>query len=219
MPSKFAVYSFVCCIFSFSLAHAQPAPESRALIKSFSYQCPLDPADPASCGCPVGSAQGMLAQDGSVFTVTYERFIAEDGPNTNPLDARKRCQLVLELDVPRGYQFSIERLNTTGYVDLDPKTVARLAVRYKFRGANREMNLQKKYVGPLTQDFVVTDGLIDESKQLVWSKCGKAHELTITTELHAKAKGENNQGYAAIGVDLQDGLLIQTLALKARKCR
>ena len=219
MTSKFAFCSIVCCMISFSLAHAQPAPESRALIKSFSYQCPLDPADPASCGCPVGSAQGMLSLDGSVFTVTYDRFIAEDGPNTDPLDAKKLCQLVLDLDVPRGYQFSIARLNTTGYVDLDPKTVARFDVRYRFRGANREMNVKKKYVGPLAQDFGVTDGLNDENNQPVWSKCGKAHAVTITTVLHAKAKGENNQGYAAIGVDLQDGLLIQRLALKAQKCR
>ena len=133
-----------------STAMAQQAPNpSEIYIRDIYY---------SGTGCPTDSVHGMVAADGSVFTATFDQFIAMQGPNWDRLARRKSCNLTVDLHAPQGYSFSIFQLNTIGYVDLDDGTSASQKVAMRFAGdaLNKGVNFQSDFYGPASEDFFDT---------------------------------------------------------------
>ena len=190
-----------------STAMAQQAPNpSEIYIRDIYY---------SGTGCPKDSVNGMVSADGSVFTATFDQFIAMQGPNWDRLARRKSCNLTVDLHAPQGYSFSIFQLNTIGYVDLDNGTSANQKVAMRFAGdaITSGVNFVTDFYGPADEDFFDTRVVGVES--LVWSRCGGGIPLNITTTITATASGSAE---ALIGVDQQDGKLTHQYGIQWRYC-
>ena len=166
-------------------------------------------------GCPSNSLQGMISSDGTVFTATYEQFIAKQGPNWDRLDRRKSCNLTVDLHAPQGYAFALFNLNTLGFVDLDAGTAAQQKVAMRFAGdaISKGASFTNDYYGPADEEFFTTQSVITES--LVWSRCGGGIPMNITTTITATASGSAE---ALIGVDQQDGKLEHQFGIQWKLC-
>src|SRR4051794_30405876 len=58
-------------------------------------------------GCPQGTTEVAVADDNSEFTVTHHGYVVRAGGGADPVDARKNCQLALDVTVPPGFTFGI----------------------------------------------------------------------------------------------------------------
>ncbi len=192
---------------SAALAQEVPGPNpSEIYIRDIYY---------SGTGCPSQTVQGMVSADGTVFTLTYEQFIAMQGPNWDRLARRKSCNLTVDLHAPQGYSYSIFNLNTLGYVDLDDGTSAQQKVSIRFAGdaISKGAAFTRDYYGPADEDFFTTDSVVTES--LVWSRCGGGIPMNITTTITATASGAAE---ALIGVDQQDGKLTHQFGIQWKYC-
>eukprot|EP01126_Amoeba_proteus_P038757 TRINITY_DN4055_c0_g1_i7.p1 TRINITY_DN4055_c0_g1~~TRINITY_DN4055_c0_g1_i7.p1 ORF type:complete len:148 (+),score=18.76 TRINITY_DN4055_c0_g1_i7:181-624(+) len=61
----------------------------------------------AGSGCPAGSVAQVIDPSRTVFTLIFDRFIAQDGPNVDYSETTKNCQINVDLRVPQGWQYSI----------------------------------------------------------------------------------------------------------------
>lgn len=78
-------------------------------------------------GCPAGTAAVAVAPDNTAFTVTYSEYLAQVGVGARPIDARKNCQLALQVHVPEGFTYAILQPTTGATATWRP-------VRPPFRG-------------------------------------------------------------------------------------
>ncbi len=199
--AMFAVGS-VC---SSAMAQVGPDP-SEIYIRDIYY---------SGTGCPGGSVSGLVSSDGTVFTATFEQFYAMQGPSWDRTQRRKSCNLTVDLHAPQGYSYSIFRLNTLGYVDLDDGTSAEQKVMMRFAGdaITKSVSFQTPFYGPADEDFFVTNEVGIQS--LVWSRCGGGIPLNITTTITATAA---SPAEAIIGIDQQDGRLQHEYGIMWRLC-
>src|SRR5882757_6052386 len=65
-------------------------------------------------GCPKGTTEVSVADDNSEFTVIHHGYVARAGGGVDPTDARKNCQLTLDVQVPTGFTFGIIRADYRG---------------------------------------------------------------------------------------------------------
>ncbi|PPQ87811.1 hypothetical protein CVT25_008855 [Psilocybe cyanescens] len=65
----------------------------------------------AGTGCPPGTTTAAISATGKAFSLIYSSFIAQSGPGTKYSDSRKNCQATLNIQVPAGYQFSLNNAN------------------------------------------------------------------------------------------------------------
>lgn len=186
-----------------SAAQAQSPAPGQVYIRSIQYN---------GSGCPVGSVAGNVSPDKKAFTLTFAEYIADVGPQRR-ID-RKFCQLIVNLQIPQGYQFSIGTFDYRGFIALDPGTQAMHQTSYYFQGQGQTGRFNKRIFGPNFDDFFFREQVGLES--LVWSPCGAQRALNIKTSLMARSDG---RGYGLIGNDSVDGEIRQIYGLRWRRCR
>src|SRR3990167_2036184 len=153
-------------------------------------------------GCRQGSVGQMLAPDAQAFTLIFDEYVAEAGPNLKPSDARKSCQIALDLRFPQGWSFTIFTVDYRGYANLDPGTYGVQQSNYYFQGSQQNATLQSTFRGPFEDDYQIRDILGIDA--LVWSPCGETRTANIKTMLKEIAKGKKR---ALMTVDSIDGVL------------
>lgn len=108
-------------------------------------------------GCDASSATAIMTQDLNYLSVLYDRFSAQIGRGTENPDAKaieKRCTILVDINVPRGWTFDVDTIEYRGYVEIPNK----LAVAYQLataeisggKGVGFEQNL---FQGPKTQNY------------------------------------------------------------------
>lgn len=91
-------------------------------------------------GCPSGSVTSQFSDNRKIFTVTFNKYEANIGPNVQlRSDARKNCQLNLKLNYPSGFQYSVIGFVTRGYADIDAGVTAEVGSIYYFSGQSQQV--------------------------------------------------------------------------------
>src|SRR5687768_15029044 len=69
-------------------------------------------------GCPPGTVTKNVAPDRLSFSLSFSGYIAETGPNFEPSEGRRACQVTVNLKVPPGWKFAVAGFDYTGYMNL-----------------------------------------------------------------------------------------------------
>lgn len=143
------------------------APPSGVTIEGISY---------AGSGCNAGSVAGAISSDLSTVTLLYDSFIAQAGAGIQPAEARKNCQLNLQLKLPQGWQFSVFKADYRGYAFLQQGDKGVIKSTYYFSGDSSQVRCSSEG----TNDFfnkMTNIGPIDRSLP---SKPSRARTMTTT---------------------------------------
>jgi hypothetical protein len=165
-------------------------------------------------GCPHGTVEGFLSDDGSLFGLSFPAFTAEAGFGLPLSMSRKNCQLLIDLEVPRGFSFSLMDIQYQGYVEMPFGSEGFLRTNYFFTGDSESVGFSATLRGPLFGDFVAeeTTGIATTGG---WSSCEAERALNINTSIGiTRVRG----GFAMISVDSMTGSLNQLFRLKWRRC-
>jgi hypothetical protein len=68
------------------------------------------------------------------FTLEFDQFVASIGPGVAVSESRKNCQLILDLQYPQGWSYSILQTTFRGYVAIDAGVTATQEAVYYFSG-------------------------------------------------------------------------------------
>ncbi|KAK6082409.1 secreted protein [Seiridium cupressi] len=182
-----------------------PAPPSGVTIEGISY---------AGSGCNAGSVAGAISNDLSTVTLLYDSFIAQAGSGIQPAEARKNCQLNLQLKLPQGWQFSVFKADYRGYAYLQKGDKGVIKSTYYFSGDSTQVSAQQTLKGDYDDNYLKTDEFGLEST--VWSPCGEEGLLNVNSEVRVTPLNTNNT--ALLTVDSTDLKFTQIHYLQWQEC-
>jgi len=206
--------SFLVLAIALTAAIAAPsilptsAPDpSQVTIQSISY---------GGSGCPQNSVGEFLSADRSTFTLMFDGFAAQIGPTTQPSDARKYCQINLDLQYPAGFQFSVLSTTFRGYAALQTGVNATLSALYYFSGPNQaSVRTSTVFQGPNTLNYDVPSDVGFTS--VVWSPCGANWPLNLGTSVAVESVDPTKDS-GFIENDTVDGNIQFVTGIQWRSC-
>ena len=96
-------------------------------------------------GCPDKTVQGILSDDRTTLSLSFDAYTVQSGPNIPATDRRKFCQLQLKLKYPTGFQFSIFGADYRGYASLEKGVTGTTQSTYYFSGQQNQVHPSHKY--------------------------------------------------------------------------
>lgn len=124
-------------LFLASLASAAPAPQSPAVPPN--SQVEIQDVTYGGTGCPEKTVQGLLSDDRTTLTLSFDAYTVQSGPDIPASDRRKFCQLQLKLRYPGGFQYSIFGADYRGYASLEDGVSGSAQSTYYFSGQQNQV--------------------------------------------------------------------------------
>jgi len=164
-------------------------------------------------GCPDGSWDVAISEDGETFTLRFNAYEARVSPGT-AFDI-KDCQLEIALASPEGTSFSVASFTYQGFVFLEKEGMsAQQTSNYFFRREREDAANTNDMPGPKEESYMVTDEV--GPRRAGWSACRREETLKVSTRLILK-NDENQSGEGYINSAVLDGALF-TWKLLWRRC-
>lgn len=132
-------------------------------------------------GCPKGTAAIAVSPDNKAFTVTYSNYTALVGLDAKVTDARKNCQLIVQVHVPTGFTYGIVQADYRGYAQLSKGATGTEKASYYFQGMSATSAASHVFKGPLDDNWQATD--VAEIGSVSYLPCGEQRYLNINTEV------------------------------------
>ncbi|KAH6665553.1 hypothetical protein B0J14DRAFT_457786, partial [Halenospora varia] len=152
-------------------------------------------------GCPQGSVGKFLSADRQTFTLIFDSFVAQVGPGTAATDARKFCQINLDLHYPQGFQYSILKTIYRGYAQLDAGVSGSQSATYYFSGQSAQCSTTSNFKGPTAKNYAIEDNVAVTST--VWSPCGANLPINIKSQIALTTSSSTAKGL--LTTDSADG--------------
>jgi hypothetical protein len=140
-------------------------------------------------GCPAGTTEVDVADDNLTFSVIHRTFTAKVGAGAEPTDARKNCQLALNVFAPKGFTYGIVSADYRGHANLQSGAVASQRANYYFQGSSQTTSRTHPFRGPLHDEWQTTD-FVDPGS-VVYASCTEQRLFNINTELRVGAGTSN----------------------------
>lgn len=166
-------------------------------------------------GCPLGSTETRISDDGLVFTTTFSSYEINLSPNKT-LDSRF-CQLAIEVISPPGISYAVSTFSYQGYATLESGAAARLTTSYYFSGIPvLPSGTPKSLTGPFDNTYQFTENITTFDTN-AWSPCGAKRDLNIRTTVSV-TNNSRKGGY--INLAALDGSTKGKIVVKfaTRKC-
>jgi hypothetical protein len=165
-------------------------------------------------GCPAGSARAIVAPDLKSFTIIFDKYIV-NATGSNAMD-RKNCQILVNLDFPQGWTYSIARMDYRGFYNISAGATGSQQALYYFQGSLVQGRLNTIFNGPTSGDYTISDTL--QINNLVWAPCGSRSGLNVNSSLMARVGPNNPAGFAQLTTDSADGRVQTTYSLQWQRC-
>lgn len=196
----------------FSLTYGQTSPDYASITD----------VRMSGTGCPEHQAAVSLSPDFKDVSILFDNYNAEVGQGSSTpltqLKATKDCQILVQIQVPDGWQMAFRAVDYRGFVALSTNSMAMQRFSIMQDGAPIVSMKEANLKGPMNQDYYVRAEVKPE--RLTWSPCLSG--LTnvrlmsqITVHLNPRS-GE--RPYNQIALDSADASVQQKLAVEWRRC-
>ena len=183
----------------------QPAPKpSEVYIAGITY---------GGTGCPQGTVSAAFSQNRKTVTMIFDQFVAQTGQGLRPTDARKACQINVDLRYPTGWSYSVVKVDYRGYVGIPAGFTALQTATYYFSGQSGQYVSRSSFNGPMYDDYSVTDQI--EISKITWSPCGSVERGNIKAAV--ELRGDYSQA-GLLTVDSVDNKVTQIYGIQWKKC-
>lgn len=167
-------------------------------------------------GCPGKTANIQVSPDNTAFTVTYSEFMAQTGPNARATDARKNCQMALDVHVPSGYTYAVAGSDYRGFGHLESGATGSETASYYFQGERHTTRIRHDFRGWMDDDWQHSDRV--EIASMSYLDCGEQRYLNVNTELRVNAGNSARTTTSFLTMDSSDGNLETTYHVAWRQC-
>lgn len=154
-------------------------------------------------GCLDGTYEVSLSNDNKHMELFTNEYIA-DSELSAPLNlpfAKKNCNVILNIQVPRGKQVALTAITINGSADvpLGAKVIFEMT-KFITRSSTAPTTLRK--VWSANGSRIDRDFTINDSTKILWSECGKSATLRLNTRAFAYQSFDSDRdSYLALGGD------------------
>ncbi|KAK3990481.1 hypothetical protein QBC44DRAFT_358366 [Cladorrhinum sp. PSN332] len=139
-------------------------------------------------GCPARSLPAQNLSNATTILVPQTIFAAESGKNQSKVvDSRTNCEIIIKVNHPAGWQFSVVKADYYGRVHLPQGAEATSKTTYSFSGGSNQLSRQYYFNGPFDGLYFRNDRFVGTSRQ--WSPCGSGTSLNISSEVRVAPLG------------------------------
>jgi uncharacterized protein DUF4360 len=170
----------------------------------------------AGTGCPAGTVAENLASDYQAFTLLFDAYEAELGPGLPLSRSRRNCQILVDLEFPQGWSYSVFDVDYRGFVNVGRGVSGVQQSAYYFQGEIQTARLQTTLRGPRVGDYQIRDSLPLDA--VVWSPCGANRALIINSAIRLVNSSGNYNAQGLMTTDSIDGKVIHIYGLQWRRC-
>ncbi len=180
----------------------------QVTLRSFAY---------AGTGCAANTVRTNFPVPGQQFMILWGTFTAAAGVDIPLREARKNCQLNIDLAYPDGWQYTVESTEYHGHVTVAEGTQAVAASYYYFQGESQTVRFGTLFDGPSTREFDVRDSVSDRDQ--VWSQCTAVRSLNVNYQVRIVGAADGQAtGGISFGTDVDGAPAGTLLTLKWRRC-
>jgi hypothetical protein len=140
-----------------TLGVAAPAPQSSAIPPL--NQVEIQYVTYGGTGCPERTVQGLLSNDRTTLTLSFDAYTVQSGPDIPASERRKFCQLQLKLRYPGGFQYSIFGADYRGYASLESGVTGTAQSTYYFSGQQNQVRLPRTLLAQGDSKILTLGGL------------------------------------------------------------
>lgn len=170
----------------------------------------------AGTGCPAGTAAVNVTPENSWFTVTYDVFEAEIGPKKTKSDARKACQLGIDVDVPPGYTFTIANIEHRGAANLADGATAYVRGIYYWSGERETKVVSNDLAGPYDKNWQFSDEV--ELEAVSEKPCGEPKTFNSKLDVGVRPGKSDPKSESVVTLDSTDVKFSTEFQLIWKKC-
>ena len=164
-------------------------------------------------GCPAGTAQAVMTEDGSTISIFFDQYVAQTGPEAGKEKDYKSCNVAIPIHVPQGLSVALLDLDYRGYFSIPAGGSGTLSREYFFAGQRGDRVPPAVFTG--AGDITQTDHLLAGS--LVWSRCGADVIARANTSVLAERPTWSTE-QALVVIDTLDVSSSLKLHLQWRTC-
>ena len=164
-------------------------------------------------GCPAGTAQAVMTEDGSTISIFFDQYVAQTGAARGEERDYKSCNIAVPVHVPQGLSVALLDLDYRGYFNIPVGGKGTLSREYFFAGQRGDRINPTVFTGD--GEISVSDRLLAES--LIWSRCGADVIVRANTSLLAE-RPMNGTQQALVVIDTVDVSSSLQLHLSWKTC-
>lgn len=173
-------------------------------------------------GCDSASASASITPDGQLLSLLFDNYAAEIGTgSSNPgsTSLKKDCRVLIDVDVPFGYQYAIERTEYRGFAALPASAYGFHRFTQIVPGVAMPSMREAQLRGPIGNNYEVI--VAQKPGRSPFSKCNNPQQtIELLSELSvAYLPGSRDRSMAMINLDSIDTGINSRFKLTWRTCR
>lgn len=155
-------------------------------------------------GCPAGSVEApRITSSGDRVQISFEpsgdnTFSASTGPRAEATDFRKNCQIGIQVDVPRGYTYAVERVRMRGTASLRSGATGVIGLNTYFQGMSATATATEELDGPLRSSW--RTWLVPDDVE--YAPCGEERNLNLNADVRVMAGTSSSSANSSVTADL-----------------
>jgi hypothetical protein len=130
--------------------------------------------------------------------------------------SRRNCQILIDLDFPQGWSFSVFDVDYRGYANLERGVSGINQAAYYLQGETHTARMQTTLCGPKIGDYQIRDAFPLEAQ--IWSACGAQRALIINSEVRLVNDGGPANVQGMMTLDSINGKVTHSYGLQWRRC-
>lgn len=176
----------------------------------------------AGTGCNESTAWATTTSDGKTLSLLFDNYKVEIGQgseNPGATSLRKNCRVLIDVDVPHGYQYGLEQTDYRGFTALPASAYGLHRFTQIIPGQPIVSAREAQLKGPVADDYAVS--VRQKPGRVVFSPCGQRFQtIELLTELQvAYFPNTKDRSIAQINLDSVDTGVNSTFVMSWKKCK
>lgn len=173
-------------------------------------------------GCGPASASAVTTADGKTLSVIFDNYSVEIGNGSSNPQSRtlqKDCRVMIDVDVPAGYQYALEQTDYRGFVALPASAYGMHRFVQNVPSQPIVSMREAQLKGPLSQNYTVS--VKQKPGRYVYSACNsKIQTIDLMSSLMvAYLPNTSDRSIAQINLDTIDTNVASSFQLSWRRCQ
>lgn len=173
-------------------------------------------------GCGPASASAVTTEDGKTLSVIFDNYSVEIGNGSSNPQSRtlqKDCRVMIDVDVPAGYQYALEQTDYRGFVALPASAYGMHRFVQNVPSQPIVSMREAQLKGPMNQNYTVS--VKQKPGRYVYSACNsKVQTIDLMSSLMvAYLPNTSDRSIAQINLDTIDTNVASSFQLSWRRCQ
>ncbi len=173
-------------------------------------------------GCGPATASAVTTADGKTLSVIFDNYSAEIGngsANPQATSIQKDCRVMIDVDVPAGFQYALEQTDYRGFVAMPASAYGMHRFVQNVPSQPIVSMREAQLKGPINQNYAVS--IKQKPGRYVYSACNsKVQTIDLMSQLMvAYLPNTKDRSIAMINLDTIDTNVASSFQLSWRRCQ